>query len=261
MIYKLVPATRPFPWAAILNFFRQRELPGVEVVSDVSYCRAEVLVAYDEASGTLKVDGPGDPVTRNRLTRMFDLEADRLKIENHLQLSPAFLPGAWCPFELGVRAILGQQISVAAARTLAGRLRARMEIEPNYVANQSLDGLGILPSRVKTLRAFAEAAQCGSFAYSYGSLCAIPGIGPWTAEYIGMRARRDPDAFPSGDLILRRAAKPGTLLSERALLNYAERWRPFRAYAAIALWASATTFPSNAAVPKIPKPRRFPLSV
>ncbi len=130
MIYELVPAAEGFPWQAILSFFRQRELPGVEVIGNADYRRAELTVTYDEASSLLKIDGPGDTLTRARLSRMFDLEADRPAIEKHLNLSPAFLPGAWCPFELGVRAILGQQISVAAARTLAGRLRARMDIAP-----------------------------------------------------------------------------------------------------------------------------------
>ena len=146
-----------------MAFFRQRELPGVEVVTSTDYRRDQLTVAFDEASSTLNIVGRADALTRERISGIFDLETDRLAIERHLQLSLAFLPGTWCPFELGVRAILGQQISVAAARTLTGRLRARTEITPGRFATESLEGLGILPSRVRTLQAFAEAAQGGTF--------------------------------------------------------------------------------------------------
>ncbi len=228
----------PIPWAAMLKFFRQRELPGVESISETHYRRGSTVVTTHEGSKALLVDGPDDPEVRSRLRAMFDLDADRDSISAHLNLSPVFLPGAWCAFELAVRAILGQQVSVAAARTLAGRLRDRTAWEPAAIATCDLSGLGILPSRCRTLKALAQAAQNSGFRYCPEQLLPVPGIGPWTAQYIAMRAARDPDAFPAGDLILRRAAVPGKTLTERQLLDQAERWRPYRAYAAIHLWIS-----------------------
>jgi len=209
----------------------------VEQICETHYRRQGFAITVADGGTSLQVNGPSTPELVGRLRNMFDLDTDHYAIEAHLALAPAFLPGAWCPFELAVRAVLGQQISVVAARTLAGRLVTRCPITPDSLASTSLDGLSILPSRASTLRALANAAQSSSFAYGRDELLALPGIGPWTAEYIRMRACRDADAFPAGDLILRRVAVPGRMLTERDLLKYAERWRPYRAYAAIALWS------------------------
>ena len=226
----------------MLGFLRARELTGVEHVSATHYCRDGVGVTAVEGSSTLQAVAPAlDAAMRAKLACLFDLRADRAKISEHLQMSPAFLPGCWDPFELAIRAILGQQVSVAAARTLARRLLARTAWQPAALATADLAGLGILPSRCRTLLTLAEAAQAPDFAYRPEHLLTIKGIGPWTAQYIAMRASGDADAFPAGDLILRRAVVPGTVLTEQALLRHAERWRPYRAYAAIHLWTSQST--------------------
>ena len=222
----------------MLEFFKHRELPGVERISETHYARGATLVTARDGDTVLQVDGPDTPHARQRFRAMFDLDADREVISKHLGMSPVFLPGTWEPFELAVRAILGQQVSVAAARTLAGRLMQRTPWEPAAIASCDMGGLGILPSRCRTLQALAQAAQTDGFQYCPEQLLPLPGVGPWTAQYIAMRAARDPDAFPASDLILRRAAIPGRKLTERELLKHAEQWRPFRAYAAIFLWNS-----------------------
>jgi len=237
----LIHSRHAIPWLPMLRFFRQRKLPGVEQITETAYQRAGLTITCVEER-SLHVTGPRTADVTERLRRMFDLDVDQAAISAHLGMSPVFLPGAWCPFELAVRAVLGQQISVAGARTLAGRLAALGEgtegtaISPERVASAALESMGVLPSRARTLRALAERAQAPSFHYQPDQLLAIPGIGPWTAAYIGMRAMRDADAFPAGDLILRRVAIPSQVLTERALTAHAERWRPYRAYAAIALW-------------------------
>jgi AraC family transcriptional regulator of adaptative response / DNA-3-methyladenine glycosylase II len=163
------------------------------------------------------------------------------------------VPGAYDGFELAVRAVLGQQVSVAAASTLAGRLAARFGTtldtggewppvlfpEPAALAEADLSGLGLTTARQATLRALAAAAAGGGLALDHGAdpeqtaarLAELPGIGPWTTAYILMRAVGDPDAFPGTDLGLRRA------LGELGCpVSHAERWRPWRAYAAVQLW-------------------------
>ena len=188
------------------------------------------------------------------------------------------VPGAWDPFELGVRALLGQQVSVAAARTLAGRLAlacgeplARPEgalthlfPTPAAVAAAPLERLGLPGARAAALRAFARAVAGGSLdlaAFSdlddaVAKLTALPGIGEWTAQYVAMRALREPDAFPAGDLGVRRAlAGPdGTLPRERDVLARAERWRPWRAYATLALWSHEAA-PARGTTRPTPRPR------
>jgi AraC family transcriptional regulator of adaptative response / DNA-3-methyladenine glycosylase II len=149
------------------------------------------------------------------------------------------VPGAWDPFELAVRAIVGQQVSVAAARTILGRIATAHGFAPETLAGVAIDGMP--RKRAETIRLFANAVVDGSVVLERGDsleetidmLTALPGIGPWTAHYIAMRALGEGDAFPAGDLILRRNAGN---LSERELLRRAEAWRPFRAYAAMLLW-------------------------
>jgi AraC family transcriptional regulator of adaptative response / DNA-3-methyladenine glycosylase II len=156
------------------------------------------------------------------------------------------VPGAWDPFELAVRAVLGQQVSLAAARTLCGRLVARCgraipgapdgldRLFPTAaeLRDADLSGLGILPARVKTLGRLAEAVASGRLVFddleaARRGLAAIPGIGPFTVEYVALRALGDPDAFPAGDLHLRRALGGVDAL---------DAVRPLRAYAALYLW-------------------------
>ncbi len=203
--------------------------------------------------------------------RIFDLDADPTAIAAQLRSDPLLapriertrglrVPGAWDGFELGVRAILGQQVSVAGASTLAGRLVERFgEALPRAIArpglaslfpsaqrlaNADIGAIGMPARRANAIRALARAVTDGvldlrpeaDIEAAREALRALPGVGPWTVEYIAMRALRDPDAFPTGDLVLRRAASSGAPLTTRALEARSEPWRPWRAYAALALW-------------------------
>src|SRR5262249_7397239 len=212
----------------------------------------------------------GDIVAR--VKRMFDVDADPIAINTHLRrdalLKPLVrrwpgqrLPNAWDGFELAVRAILGQQVSVAAARTLAARiadtygapfaegepvgLRALFPV-PETLASAPLQKIGIMRARAHALRTLARAVADGevhfrpeqTLAAFEERLVALPGIGPWTAHYVAMRALGQPDAFPAADLILRRAAGRGETLSTRTVETMSEAWRPWRAYAVMLLWRS-----------------------
>jgi AraC family transcriptional regulator of adaptative response / DNA-3-methyladenine glycosylase II len=209
-----------------------------------------------------------------RVRRIFDLAADPSVIEEHLCVDPLLrgplreypgirTPGAWDGFELAVRAIVGQQISVRAATTLAGRIASlwgsafegdsgieRIFPTPAQLAGAELERTGVMPARAETIRALARAMDSGAIALdaradgraAVAALRALPGIGVWTAEYIAMRALGEPDAFPSGDLVLRRVAGN---LSARALDRRSEAWRPWRAYAVMLLWQSAGSAASS----------------
>jgi len=171
------------------------------------------------------------------------------------------LPGAYDPFELAVRAVLGQQVSVAAARTLAERLVARCGTpllvpdavpdaglrcafpEPAALAAARLDGLGLTGARRRALEALARAVADGTLRFDAdpavvrAALAELPGFGPWTLEYVLLRGLSEPDAFPAGDLGLRKAAGRGARpLGEKALAERAEAWRPWRGYAVFHLW-------------------------
>jgi len=171
------------------------------------------------------------------------------------------VPGAVDGFELAVRAILGQQVSVAGARTLAGRLVAALGEPlpaprgalthtfptPDRVAEADLSGLGLTGGRIVALQSLARAVATGSLTLDRGAdwegtvarLRELPGIGPWTASYIAMRALGDPDACPVADLGLRRALeRRGFAADPKAVAARAEAWRPWRAYATHHLWAS-----------------------
>jgi AraC family transcriptional regulator of adaptative response / DNA-3-methyladenine glycosylase II len=200
--------------------------------------------------------------------RIFDLAADPSKIALAFASDPLLgplvkrhpglrIPGAWDPFECTVRAILGQQVSVSTGRTLVGRLAARcgrpipssndglthLFPTPSDLASANLDGLGLTRVRTDAVRALAVAiaSRRFSFAGSTEEICealaALTGIGMWTAQYVALRALYEPDAFPSSDLILRRAAATNDApLPSRALEERAEDWRPWRGYAAMHLW-------------------------
>jgi AraC family transcriptional regulator of adaptative response / DNA-3-methyladenine glycosylase II len=214
------------------------------------------------------------PVIVLRVRRMFDLYADVNSIGTHLSNDPALArliaerpglraPGGWDGFELAVRAILGQQITVEAARRLAGKLvrvcnqssatLAKGNLtcvfpSAGCLAATDLSALGMPNSRKNTLKALAEAAvmnprlfePVGSVEEAMVRLRAIPGIGEWTAQYIALRALRETDAFPATDIgILRGAMKlDGIATTAAQLIGRAERWRPWRAYAAQHLWAA-----------------------
>jgi AraC family transcriptional regulator, regulatory protein of adaptative response / DNA-3-methyladenine glycosylase II len=208
-----------------------------------------------------------------RLRRVFDLAADPLAISRHLAEDPLLaplvkerpglrVPGAWDGFELAIRAVLGQQITVTAAARLAARLVATYGTplnapepglthvfpEPKVLAKADLTALGMPRSRAATLSAVAAAvlrdpeifgANCDLDA-AIQRFCAIPGVGEWTAQYIALRQLREPDAFPASDLGLMRALadERGKRPSADEVLALAERWRPWRAYAAQHLWAA-----------------------
>jgi AraC family transcriptional regulator of adaptative response / DNA-3-methyladenine glycosylase II len=280
-----LPFRPPLEWRAMLGFLAARATPGVEQVADGVYRRTidlggvagVVEVRQDTGQSHLYLtmwlptyDGLRQIVERAR--RAFDLGADPLQIARQLRRSPVLtrrlealpgirVPGAWDPFELAVRAILGQQVTVKGATTLAGRLVAtfgrpletdmpgltHLFPQPETLADADLARIGLPGARARTIRALARSIARGELELdaSLGledfvdRLCAVPGLGPWTAHYIAMRALGEPDAFPASDLGLRRAvATDGRPLDSVALADLAEAWRPWRAYAALLLWAS-----------------------
>lgn len=275
----------PYEWPAMLEFLRQRAITGMESVTESRYCRTLLL---DGVQGTLTIEpAPGNalragirvaklsivPAIIARLRRVFDLAADPLAIARHLSKDPMLaplvekrpglrVPGAWDGFELAIRAVLGQQITVGAAVRLATRLvqtygeplalpvpgLSHVFPTPKVLALADLSSLGMPKSRARTLSAVA--AACLENAELFASNCdleeavqrlrAIRGVGEWTAQYIALRQLREPDAFPASDVGVLRA-----LTDERGLrpktfevLARAESWRPWRAYAAQHLWAA-----------------------
>jgi AraC family transcriptional regulator of adaptative response / DNA-3-methyladenine glycosylase II len=274
----------PLAWKPLINFLRLRAIPGVEAVQDNIYRRS---IEIDGKSGVIEVmpasDGPYLSMQMHlpsigrlaqvidRIRRVFDLGADPFRIADDLGTDPILkpivralpglrVPGAWDPFELTVRAVVGQQISVKAATTIAGRLVQRfgrpLDINENLkvthvfptaetLRNADLRAIGLTVARAQTIRNVAAAACDGRLPCdsSLGletviqKLKTIEGIGPWTAHYIAMRAFGEPDAFPEGDLGLRHALSVGgSLISNAQLKRMAEPWRPWRAYAAMYLW-------------------------
>lgn len=266
----------PYDWNAVIAFLAARATPGVEHIDANHYTRT---IALDGKTGSIAVapadNGPaltlevriGDPrallTIVERVRRMFDIGADPSVIAEQLG-GDALLkqplaahpgirtPGAWDPFELSVRAILGQQISVAAATTIAGRVAHRwgtpieggplVRVFPtaDQLADAPLEEAGIIRTRAETLRSLARAVRDGAVCFdgvsTHASLRAIGGIGEWTAQYIAMRALNEPDSFPTGDLVLRRMAGD---CSARELDRRSEDWRPWRSYAVMLLWQAA----------------------
>lgn len=234
----------PFDWDGIAAWIGARAIAGVESIADGVYTRGGVEVRHVAPRHALVISHRG---SLGKTRRLFDVDADPREIGATLGKDPLLapllrkrpgvrVPGAWDPFELAVRAIVGQQISVAGARTILGRIAASHGFVPERLADVLLEGMPV--RRAETIRGIARAVAGGTLVLergktSIGALTELPGIGPWTAHYIAMRALGDPDAFPAGDLILRRNA--GGLM-ERELLRRAEAWRPFRAYAAMLLW-------------------------
>lgn len=268
----------------MFGFLRARACPGLERADAETYQRT---VEIDGRSGWLQVvpDAQGSwltalvaaelrpviaPLTA-ALRELFDLDAQPERVAACLARDPLFkaqvaarpglrVPGAFNRFETAVRAVLGQQVSVAAATTLCARLVSRFGAQcstpwsadsrsfpsPRIVVDagsSELAALGMPRARAETLHGLARAVDSGELDLSIGSdpqaayaaLRRVPGVGPWTASYIAMRVLRDPDAFPAGDLHVRRAlGMPTPSAAERA----SERWRPYRAYAVMHLWAA-----------------------
>ena len=279
----------PYDFKAVLGFLFNRALPGIESVDAQSYQR---VFGPAQSPGWLRVSAApaGQHALRlelynvapaqllnvvTRIRRMFDLDADPQAIAHTLSTSPSLaplverypglrLPGGWDGFEVAVRAVLGQQVSVAAARTLASRIVQRFgtpvempgisglnRLFPaaQQLADAHLDQLGITQARINTIRSIARALIEGQVDFAVEQpletfirrWVQLPGIGEWTAHYIAMRVLKHPDAFPAADLILRREANPdGPPLSTKTLLELAESWRPWRAYSVMYLWRAAT---------------------
>jgi AraC family transcriptional regulator, regulatory protein of adaptative response / DNA-3-methyladenine glycosylase II len=281
----------PYDWAHLLDFLKARSVPGVERVDARGYARtvacvdgcALICVAAVPGRNALDLRVSGAPPTAllqlsSTARRVFDLAADPARISAELArdrlLGPLVrarpglrIPGAWEPFECAVRAVLGQQVSVAAGRTFAARLVERAGASmphgtdglthlfptPAALMAANLDGLGIMRARAATLRALAQAVLAGWVDFSAGtapllaSLAAIQGIGPWTAQYVLLRALGEPDALPSADLVLRHMAARGPArLSGRQLDERAQKWQPWRGYAVMHLWRAAAARQSAA---------------
>ena len=276
----------PYDWRALLVFLARRVTPGVESVSDHAYRRTisvEGVSGFLEARPVegvpcleLRVHFP-DPRSLlgilERARRMFDLGADPAVIHRHLRHDPLLtkvvarrpglrVPGAWDGFELAVRAVLGQQVTVKGADTLAGRLAEKFGARTSHgllfpsaeaLAEADFGRIGLTQARARTLRelaravcretiTFAGARSLDSFVKEF---TAIPGIGEWTAHYVAMRALGEPDAFPAGDLGLQRAvAGSKSRLTAKELTLRAEAWRPWRAYAAMYLWTELSDAPA-----------------
>jgi AraC family transcriptional regulator of adaptative response / DNA-3-methyladenine glycosylase II len=281
----------PYGWDALIGFLSARAIRGVECVGPECYARS---IALAGAVGTVTVRPvPGRaelaatirfpvvaalPAIVARLRSLFDLGADPAVIGAHLAADPTLaplvaarpglrVPGAWDGFELAVRGILGQQITVGAATVLARKLVAAYGAALPPADDPALAGLthvfpaperlaaaedigirlGMPRQRAAAIVALARAAAADPGLFQPGRgldativrLCALPGIGAWTAQYIAMRALREPDAFPAGDIgLLRALATPAGRPSVAELAARAEAWRPWRAYAALHLWAA-----------------------
>jgi AraC family transcriptional regulator, regulatory protein of adaptative response / DNA-3-methyladenine glycosylase II len=279
----------PYDWECMLSFLRARAIPSVEIVESGRYLRT---VEVNGAMGSIEVTHLPDrqslgvsilfpdvrllPAIVARVRRLFDLGADIETIDHHLSGDPVLAPlvaqrpglrapGGWDGFEIAVRAVLGQQISVVAARRLAGQLVAlhgrvvpksfRIHAGLSHVfptakrlASVTSIGLGMPAARSAALKAVAEAALAdpnmfrpfGNVEDTVARLRTIRGIGEWTAQYIALRAIREMDAFPVTDIALLRSvtSMDGQKTTPANLLSRAESWRPWRAYAAQHLWAA-----------------------
>ena len=268
----------PYHWQGMLAFLSPRATPGVEVVDGSAYRRTitanghdgyfEVSLDPSRDALLVRIDFP-DPRSLfhivERIRAMFDLNADWASIAKTLRHDPVLaasvqtdpglrVPGSWNGFELAVRAILGQQVTVKGATSLAGRIASTFgkpfhgpqgltHLFPSaeILANAKLTSVGLTGARSETIRALARAVSGGKISFEgvvdaeefLRRLCEIPGIGKWTAQYVAMRALGEPDAFPSSDLGLLRAL---AITNSKELEERATAWRPWRAYAAMYLW-------------------------
>lgn len=274
----------PFDWDELLAFLAPRGTPGVESISGGVYRRTIEVAGHPGVLAVRALDdgrhielSVGDAVGSRlleiveRVRDVFDLSADPHAILSHLRRDRDLrsvlgrkksirVPGAWDGFELTVRAILGQQVTVRGATTLAGRLAARfgrplgggadgldrLFPRPEDLVGAEIESIGLPGRRAATLRGISRAVRddpalldpARDARDTMQRLRSLPGIGDWTAQYVAMRVLRDPDAFPAGDLGLRKTLGNGAPLGEKELARRAEPWRPWRAYAAMAMWAS-----------------------
>jgi AraC family transcriptional regulator of adaptative response / DNA-3-methyladenine glycosylase II len=272
----------PYNWPSLLAFLAARAIAGVEYVADDKYIRSVsvdsngtthqgwVEVSINEAQSLLSVRVSASlarsiPIVLTRLKRLFDVDCDPEQIEavlgTSLRITPGLrVPGAFDGFETATRAILGQQVSVKAATTLAGRIAARygQALDTPYdqathtfptagvlakTSPQELGKLGLPQVRAASVIGLARAVESGDIrldvsanvATTIAALQELPGVGVWTAQYIAMRALSWPDAFPHTDLGIKKALRQS---NAKKILAAAESWRPWRAYATMNLWQS-----------------------
>jgi AraC family transcriptional regulator of adaptative response / DNA-3-methyladenine glycosylase II len=307
----------PLDFPLLLSFIGKRAIPGIERVTAESYERAvgegkawlrvresgRDVAAHGAKRAALELeiadaDPRAIPEIVRRVRRMFDLDADPHAVASVLGEDPLLrealaqrpglrVPCGWDGFELAVRAVLGQQISVAGATTMARRLVEtwgtprsadapegldRLFPSPSRLRDAALETIGLPRSRAATLRALAAAVEEGRLSFDGGQTLddfvacatALPGIGPWTAQYIAMRGLALPDAFPAGDLVLQQRLAPAgaARLCERATEARSQAWRPWRAYAVLHLWhcvpgpgtTTASMMASTAASTKVSPP-------
>ena len=283
-----LPYRQPFHWHRMIEFYRYRATPGVESVDGDVYRRtlatgdshAIVEISPDSKDGYLSMtmlsidtDVLFDTVQAAR--EVFDLDAPVSEIaatlgrdktlKQMLKQNPGVrVPGAWDGFELTVRAVLGQQVSVKAATTMAGRIAekygepialpdtieraglARIFPTPERLSRARFNGIGLIRSRAETIRQVAKAVVSGDVRFDPAqnpdtfceALQSIRGIGDWTAAYVAMRVLKNPDALPASDLGLISAIRHPDRVTPKELIETAETWRPWRAYAAMLLWGS-----------------------
>jgi AraC family transcriptional regulator of adaptative response / DNA-3-methyladenine glycosylase II len=284
----------PYDWKGLLAFLAARALAGVELVTDTSYSRT---VRLGNATGWIAVRQakkkhalllefthtltPVLPALLSRVRALFDLDARPDLIARHLRRDATLaaavkanpglrVPGAFNGFELGVRAILGQQVTVKAATTISSRFVQalgepvitpfpelnRLTPSPSRVAAASVDDIatqGIVAARARSIIALAQAQRSGDLSLddrvhqspdeAIAKLATLPGIGPWTAHYIAMRALRWPDAFPKEDIAVRNNL--GRVTAAEAETR-SQAWRPWRSYAVMHVWGMASR-PESAA--------------
>ncbi|MDP4506653.1 DNA-3-methyladenine glycosylase 2 family protein [Nonomuraea turcica] len=255
----------PYDVEGVFAFLASRAIPGLEVADRTSYSRAVPggTITLTPRPDHIALDVAVDDTRQlarvvARCRRLLDLDADPdaiAEILGQTSLGPLVaarpglrVPGAFDGFELAVRAVVGQQISVAGARTLLGRIVARATAPgglfptPAHLLETDLTGLGLTNRRIETLKDLAARLAEGQIDLDGGQdpaeavtgLLEVPGIGPWTASYIALRALRDPDAWPAGDLVLKKRMAALGITDD-----HIERWRPWRAYAALHLWSSS----------------------
>lgn len=287
-----LPYTPPYDWDTMIGFLAARAIPGMESVEHGRYRRTIAIEDTQgwDVRGSIEIAPEPDAAYLRatirvsnvralaaivgRARRLFDLDADIAAIEDHLSGDPHLgplvaarpglrVPGAWDGFEMAVRAIIGQQVSVAAATTMIGRLAAAHGVRvadagpglgltfpgPAALADADLTAIGLTRNRARAISALAAASVAdpnvlrprATLEETVEALCRLPGIGPWTANYIAMRALGEPDAFLATDVgVLRAMATPEGRPTPARMLTIAEAWRPWRAYAVLHLWMSET---------------------
>lgn len=286
-----LPFRLPFDADGLLTFLGQRAVPGVEEVTEAGYRRSlrlphgqgtvTLLPSRDHILARFELEALVDlDEAVQRCRRLLDLDADPVAVVDVLGTDPVLAalvarspgrrsPGSVDGAEMAVRAVVGQQVSVAGARTVAGRLVAahgrplaapdggltHLFPDAETLANADPATLPMPAARQRALQGLCAALAAGHLDLDAGAdrheverrLLDLPGIGPWTVAYLSLRALRDPDAFPATDLGVRHAAAAlGLPEDPRELAAHAERWRPWRSYATHHLWASLNAADNDA---------------